>query len=199
VEVNMKYFKALFCLILLICVGVVGCSQKEQMTSISSVDTKEVKKYSGTYVGDNSNVIAIVQALPGGDTFKKIDLENKMVKVTYGDVGGDLSKDEILKYWFDGQDTLKKNFFYNAIYLTLLVPNAKSYNFNVDDQSFSVSREEMEKFISKHINFLPDSNELFQKEKAQQYIDDNKEKINDTVESKKLREQFFKDFPIIEK
>jgi len=195
----MKYFKALFCLILLICVGVVGCSQKEQMTSISSVDTKEVKKYSGTYVGDNSNVIAIVQALPGGDTFKKIDLENKMVKVTYGDVGGDLSKDEILKYWFDGQDTLKKNFFYNAIYLTLLVPNAKSYNFNVDDQSFSVSREEMEKFISKHINFLPDSNELFQKEKAQQYIDDNKEKINDTVESKKLREQFFKDFPIIEK
>jgi len=195
----MKYFKALFCLILLICVGVAGCSQKEQMTSISSVDTKEVKKHSGTYVGDNSNVIAIVQALPGGDTFKEIDLENKTVKVTYGDVGGDLSKDEILKYWFDGQDTLKKNFFYNAIYLTLLVPNAESYNFNVDDQSFSVPREEMKKFISKNINSLPDSNELFQKEKAQQYIDDNKEKINDTVESKKLRKQFFKDFPIIEK
>ena len=195
----MKYFKALFCLILLICVGVVGCSQKEQMTSISSVDTKEVKKYSGTYVGDNSNVIAIVQALPGGDTFKKIDLENKTVKVTYGDVGGDLSKDEILKYWFDGQDTLKKNFFYNAIYLTLLVPNAESYNFNVDNQSFSVSREEMEEFISKHINSLPNNNELFQKEKAQQYIDDNKEKINDTVKSKELRKQFFKDFPIIEK
>lgn len=57
----------------------------------------------------------------------------------------------------------------------------------------------MEKFISKHINSLPDSNELFQKEKAQQYIDDNKEKINDTVESKKIRKQFFKDFPIIEK
>ncbi|PGA15406.1 DUF4825 domain-containing protein [Priestia aryabhattai] len=195
----MKYFKALFCLILLIFVGVVGCSQKEQMTSISSVDTKEVEKYRGTYVGDNSNVIAIVQALLGGDTFKKIDLENKTVKVTYGDVGGDLSKDEILKYWFDGQYTLKKNFFYNAIYLTLLVPNAESYNFNVDDQSFSVSREEIEKFISKHINSLPDSNELFQKEKAQQYIDDNKEKIDNTVESKKLREQFFKDFPIIEK
>jgi len=195
----MNYFKALFCLILLICVGVAGCSQKEQMTSISSVDTKEVKKYSGTYVGDNSNVIAIVQALPGGDTFKEINLENKTVKVTYGDVGGDLSKDEILKYWFDGQDTLKKNFFYNAIYLTLLVPNAESYNFNVDNQSFSVSREEMEEFISKHINSLPNNNELFQKEKAQQYIDDNKEKINDTVKSKELRKQFFKDFPIIEK
>ncbi|MBQ4870330.1 DUF4825 domain-containing protein [Priestia megaterium] len=195
----MKYFKALFCLVLLICVGVAGCSQKEQMTSINNVDTKEVKKHSRTYVGDNSNVIAIVQALPGGDTFKEIDLQNKTVKVTYGAAGGALSKDEILKYWFDGQDTLKKNFFYNAIYLTLLVPNAESYNFNVDDQSFSVSREEMEKFISKHIKSLPDSNELFQKEKAQQYIEDNKEKINDTIESKKLREQFFKDFPIIEK
>jgi len=195
----MKYFKALFCLILLICVGIAGCSQKEQMTSINNVDTKEVKKHSGTYVGDNSNVIAIVQALPGGDTFKEIDLQNKTVKVTYGAAGGALSKDEILKYWFDGQDTLKKNFFYNAIYLTLLVPNAESYNFNVDNRSFSVSREEMEKFISKHIKSLPDSNELFQKEKAQQYIDDNKEKINDTVESKNLREQFFNDFPIIEK
>ncbi|PGK25189.1 DUF4825 domain-containing protein [Priestia megaterium] len=195
----MKYFKALFCLILLICVGVVGCSQEEQLTSINNVDTKEVKKHSGTYVGDNSNVIAIVQALPGGDTFKEIDLQNKTVKVTYGAAGGDLSKDEILKYWFDDQDTLKKNFFYNAIYLTLLVPNAESYNFNVDDQSFSVSREEMEKFISKHIKSLPDSNELFKKEKAHEYIDDNKEKINDTVESKNLRKQFFKDFPIIEK
>lgn len=195
----MKYFKALFCLILLICVGVSGCSQEEQMTSINNVDTKEVKKHSGTYVGDNSNVIAIVQALPGGDTFKEIDLQNKTVKVTYGAAGGALSKDEILKYWFDDQDTLKKNFFYNAIYLTLLVPNAESYNFNVDDQSFSVSREEMEKFISKHIKSLPDSNELFKKEKADEYIDDNKEKINGTVESKNLREQFFKDFPIIEK
>ncbi|KRE06476.1 hypothetical protein ASE46_26340 [Bacillus sp. Root239] len=195
----MKYFKALFCLILLICVGVAGCSQEEQMTSINNVDTKEVKKHSGTYVGDNSNVIAIVQALPGGDTFKEIDLQNKTVKVTYGAAGGALSKDEILKHWFDDQDTLKKNFFYNAIYLTLLVPNAESYNFNVDDQSFSVSREEMEKFISKHIKSLPDSNELFKKEKADEYIDDNKEKINGTVKSKNLREQFFKDFPIIEK
>ncbi|MBX9997633.1 DUF4825 domain-containing protein [Priestia aryabhattai] len=198
----MKYFKALFCLILLICVGVVGCSQKEQTTSINSVDTvdiKEVKKHSGTYVGDNSNVIAIVQALPGGDTFKEIDLQNKTVKITYGAAGSSLSKDEILKYWFDGQDTLKKNFLYNSIYLTLLVPNAKGYNFNIDDQSFSVSREQMEKFISKHIKALPNNNELFQKEKAQKFIDNNKEKINDTVESKKLRKQFFKDFPIIEK
>ena len=195
----MKYFKVFFCLILLILVSITGCSQKEEVTSINNVDVKKLKDHSGTYVGDNSNVIAIVQALPGGDTFKEINLENKTVKVTYGDVGGDLSKDEILKYWFDGQDTLKKNFFYNAIYLTLLVPNAESYNFNVDNQSFSVSREEMEEFISKHINSLPNNNELFQKEKAQQYIDDNKEKINDTVKSKELRKQFFKDFPIIEK
>ncbi|MDY0943928.1 DUF4825 domain-containing protein [Priestia megaterium] len=195
----MKYFKALFCLTLLICVGVAGCSQKEEITSINSIDTKELKKHSGTYVGDNSNVIAIVQALPGGETFKEIDLHNKAPKITYGTKDGSLSKDETLKYWFDDQDTLKKIFLYNAIYLTLLVPNAEGYSFKVDDQSFSISRDQMEKFISKHIKSLPDSNELFQKEKTQQFIDDNKEKINSTVKSKTLRKQFFKDFPIIEK
>ncbi|OUT32981.1 DUF4825 domain-containing protein [Priestia aryabhattai] len=193
----MKYFKVLFCLILLILVGITGCSSKEEVTSINTVDVKELKDHSGTYVGDNSNVVAIVRALPGGETFKEIDLHNKTLKITYGTKAGSLSEDETLKYWFDGKNTLEKNFLYNAIYLTILVPNAQGYSFKVDNQNFSVSREEMEQFISDNIKTLPDSNKLFDKEKTQQFIDDNKEKINKTVKSPAIREKIFKSAPIV--
>ena len=115
----------------------------------------------------------------------------------YGTKEGSLSEDEILKYWFDGKDTLEKNFLYNAIYLTILIPNAGGYSFKIDDQKFSVSRQEMKQFISKNIQTLPDSNELFDKEKAQQFIDYNKEKINKTAKSAAIRQQFFKNVPII--
>ncbi|AVX07734.1 DUF4825 domain-containing protein [Priestia megaterium] len=195
----MKYFKVFFCLILLILVSITGCSQKEEVTSINNVDVKKLKDHSGTYVGDNSNVVAIIGALPGGETFKEIDLHNKTPKIMYGTKEGSLSEDEILKYWFDGKDTLEKNFLYNAIYLTILIPNAGGYSFKIDDQKFSVSRQEMKQFISKNIQTLPDSNELFDKEKAQQFIDYNKEKINKTAKSAAIRQQFFKNVPIIKK
>ncbi|PGN67016.1 DUF4825 domain-containing protein [Priestia megaterium] len=195
----MKYFKVFFCLILLILVSITGCSQKEEVTSINNVDVKKLKDHSGTYVGDNSNVVAIIGALPGGETFKEIDLHNKTLKIMYGTKEGSLSEDEILKYWFDGKDTLEKNFLYNAIYLTILIPNAGGYSFKIDDQKFSVSRQEMKQFISKNIQTLPDSNELFDKEKAQQFIDYNKEKINKTAKSAAIRQQFFKNVPIIKK
>lgn len=193
----MKYFKVFFCLILLLLVGITGCSQKEEVTSINTVDVKKLKERSGTYVGNNSNVVAIVRDLPGGETFKEIDLHNKTLKITYGTKAGSLSEDETLKYWFDGKNTLEKNFLYNAIYLAILVPNAQGYSFKVDNQKFSVSREEMEQFISDNIKTLPDSNKLFDKEKAQQFIDDNKEKINKTVKSAAIREHFFKNVPIV--
>lgn len=139
----MNYFKVLFCLILLILVGITGCSLKEEVTSINTVDVKELKDHSGTYVGDNSNVVTIVRALPGGETFKEIDLHNKTPKIIYGTKEDSLSEDEMLKYWFDNKNTLEKNFLYNAIYLTILVPNAQGYSFKVDNQKFSVSRKEM--------------------------------------------------------
>ncbi|USL27117.1 DUF4825 domain-containing protein [Priestia megaterium] len=166
---------------------------------MNNVDVKKLKDHSGTYVGYNSNVVAIIGALPGGETFKEIDLHNKTPKIMYGTKEGSLSEDEILKYWFDGKDTLEKNFLYNAIYLTILIPNAGGYSFKIDDQKFSVSRQEMKQFISKNIQTLPDSNELFDKEKAQQFIDYNKEKINKTAKSAAIRQQFFKNVPIIKK
>jgi Domain of unknown function (DUF4825) len=194
----MKYIKVLFCLTLLFLIGITGCSQKEEITSINTVDVNQLEEYSGTYVGDNSKVIAIIRTLPGGETFKEIDLHNKTPKITYGAKGDELPEDEPLKYWFDGNDTLNKNFLYNAIYLTILIPNAKSYCFKMDNQYFAISREEMVGFISKNISPLPDGDELFKKEKAQIFIDNHKDKIDHIVKSQDFRTQFFKSFPIKE-
>ncbi|MED3729540.1 DUF4825 domain-containing protein [Priestia filamentosa] len=194
----MKYFRVLSLLVLFTFVGLTGCSQKESVTSISNVKEKHLKEYSGTYVGDNSKVMAIVQSLPGGETLKDLDLHNKSLRVTYGYNDGSLSEDDILQYWFDGKKTLEKNFLYNAIYLTILVPNAQSYSFEVDNQSFSISRKEMSTFISKNIDSLPSSDELLKEKKAQDFIDRNTKKIDSMVESKDSLKQFFKSFPIKE-
>ena len=40
-----------------------------------------------------------------------------------------LTEDMVETYWFDGKDTIKKNFLFNAIYLAILVPNAKAFDF----------------------------------------------------------------------
>lgn len=197
-EVLMKYFQVLFLLVLVIFVGITGCAQKESVTSIPNVEEKRLKEYSRTYVGDNSKVMAIVQSLPGGETLKELDLRNKSLGITYGYNDGSLSEDDILQYWFDGKKTLEKNFLYNAIYLTILVPNAQSYSFEVDNQSFSISRKEMSTFISKNIDSLPSADELLKKKKAKDFIDRNTKKIDNIVESKDSLKQFFKSFPIKE-
>ncbi|MFP7177101.1 DUF4825 domain-containing protein [Priestia filamentosa] len=194
----MKYFQVLFLLVLVIFVGITGCAQKESVTSIPNVEEKRLKEYSRTYVGDNSKVMAIVQSLPGGETLKELDLRNKSLGITYGYNDGSLSEDDILQYWFDGKKTLEKNFLYNAIYLTILVPNAQSYSFEVDNQSFSISRKEMSTFISKNIDSLPSADELLKKKKAKDFIDRNTKKIDNIVESKDSLKQFFKSFPIKE-
>ena len=104
----------------------------------------DFKKYAGTYVGNNSDVVTIVNHLPGGETFQSISLENESIKVKYGAKGnGTLTEDMVETYWFDGKDTMEKNFLFNVIYLVILVPNAKSYEFQVENKNFKIKREEI--------------------------------------------------------
>lgn len=64
------------------------------------------------------------------ETFQSIGLENESIKVNYGAKGNrTLTEDMVETYWFDGKDTMKKNFVFNITYLAILVPNAKGYEF----------------------------------------------------------------------
>lgn len=91
-----------------------------KIKSIDDVDVESLKEYSGTYVGDNSNVYIIISRLAGGETIKHLDLSAEIIKTTYGYNEGSFSEDEILEYWFDGTNVNRNNFYFNVMYLTSL-------------------------------------------------------------------------------
>ena len=47
----------------------------ERIKDIYDVRSDDFKKYTGTYVGNNSDVVAIINHLPGGGTVQSISLE----------------------------------------------------------------------------------------------------------------------------
>ncbi|HDR7483787.1 TPA: DUF4825 domain-containing protein, partial [Bacillus toyonensis] len=140
----MKYMHRNVLVMLTIFLFMTACSNGERIKDISDVRSDDFKKYTGTYVGNNSDVVAIVKNLPGGGTVQSISLENESIKVNYGvKESGTLTEEMIETYWFDGKDTMKKNFLFNAIYLVILVPNAKAYEFQIENKNFKITREEM--------------------------------------------------------
>ncbi|MED1372526.1 DUF4825 domain-containing protein, partial [Bacillus paranthracis] len=118
----MKYMHRIVVVMLTIFLFITACSSGERIKEISDVKPGDFKKYAGAYVGNNSDVVAIVNHLPGGDTFQSISLENESIKVYYGaKENGTLTEDMVETYWFDGKDTMEKNFLFNVIYLAILV------------------------------------------------------------------------------
>ncbi|MEH7648677.1 DUF4825 domain-containing protein, partial [Bacillus toyonensis] len=135
----MKYMHRNVLVMLTIFLFMTACSNGERIKDISDVRSDDFKKYTGTYVGNNSDVVAIVKNLPGGGTVQSISLENESIKVNYGvKESGTLTEEMIETYWFDGKDTMKKNFLFNAIYLVILVPNAKAYEFQIENKNFKI-------------------------------------------------------------
>jgi hypothetical protein len=53
---------------------IAACSNGERIKDIYDVRSDDFKKYTGTYVGNNSDVFAIVNHLPGGGTVQSISL-----------------------------------------------------------------------------------------------------------------------------
>ncbi|HDR4424322.1 TPA: DUF4825 domain-containing protein, partial [Bacillus cereus] len=138
----MKYMHRNVVVMLIIFLLFTACSSGERIKEICDVEPNDFKKYAGTYVGNNSDLVTIVNHLPGGETFQSISLENESIKVNYGAKGnGTLTEEMVETYWFDSKDTMKKNFLFNVIYLAILVPNAKSYEFHVENKNFAIKRE----------------------------------------------------------
>ncbi len=101
-------------------------------------------------------MVAIVNRLPGGETFQSVSLENESIKVNYGTKGnGTLTEDMVETYWFDGKDTMEKNFLFNVIYLAILVPNAKGYELQVENKNFTIKREEILSILYEKFDNFP--------------------------------------------
>ncbi|QUG84500.1 DUF4825 domain-containing protein [Bacillus nitratireducens] len=195
----MKYMNRIAGVMLTILLVVTACSNGEQIKEISHIEPGDFKKYTGTYVGNNSDVFAIVTNLPGGETVQSLNLENENIKVEYGaKENGNLTEEMIETYWFDGKDTMKKNFLFNAIYLAVLVPNAKGYEFQSGNQSFALKREELLPILYKEFNDLPKDDLMWNKGIVMNFFYGKQEKIEKLVNNKDFRKQFFNEHPVRE-
>ena len=176
---------------------VTACSSGERIKEISDMEPSDFKKYAGTYVGNNSDVVAIVNHLPGGETFQSISLENESIKVYYGaKENGPLTEDMVETYWFDGKDTMKKNFLFNVIYFAILVPNAKGYEFQLENKNFTIKREEILSVLYEKFDDFPKEDNLWDKNKVVKFLNDNNKKINRFVNDKDFRKSLFVKYPI---
>ncbi|MED0945186.1 DUF4825 domain-containing protein [Bacillus mycoides] len=188
----MKYMNRIAGVMLTILLVVTACSNGEQIKEISHIEPGAF-----TYVGNNSDVFAIVTNLPGGETVQSINLKNEKIAVKYGEKkNGNLTEDIIETYWFDEKDTMKKNFLFNAIYLAVLVPNAKGYEFQIENQSFALKREELLPILYKEFNDLPKDDLIWNKGIVMNFFYGNQEKIEKLVNNKDFRKQFFNEHPV---
>ncbi|MGN4670959.1 DUF4825 domain-containing protein [Bacillus cereus group sp. MYBK106-1] len=193
----MKYMHRNVVVMLTIFLFITACSSGERIKEISDVKPGDFKKYAGTYVGNNSDVVAIFNHLPGGDTFQSISLENESIKVYYGAKGnGTLTEDMVETYWFDGKDTMEKNFLFNVIYLAILVPNAKSYEFQVENKNFTIKREEILPILYENFNDFPKEDDMWDEKKVVKFLNDNNEKMNKLVNDKDFRKSLFVKYPV---
>ncbi|HDX9614195.1 TPA: DUF4825 domain-containing protein [Bacillus toyonensis] len=193
----MKYMHHNVIVMLTIFLFMTACSNGERIKDIYDVRSDDFKKYTGTYVGNNSDVVAIVNHLPGGGTVQSISLENESIKVNYGaKESGALTEEMIATYWFDGKDTMKKNFLFNVIYLAVLVPNAKSYEFQVENKMFTIKREDILSILyGKFDDFLKEK-DIWDKNKVVKFLRDNNENIKMLVNDKDFRKSYFAIYPV---
>jgi uncharacterized protein YcnI len=176
----MKRISAIFIMMLAAAVILGACSEpadKNEITKIENVNMEKLKEMAGTYAGDNSKVNSIVQSLPGGETVTEIELSGEEIKVTYGlEEGSGISEGQFNKYWFNGKNVDKQNFYFNAIYLALLVPNSKGYSFEIEDSSLDVTRQQLEKELKEEFKDFPD---VTDEEAVTQFIEKNKSKLKE--------------------
>lgn len=74
----MKYMHHNMLVMLTIFLFITACSNGERIKEIDDVRSGDFKKYAGTYVGNNSDVVAIVTNLPGGETFQSLSLKGEI-------------------------------------------------------------------------------------------------------------------------
>ncbi len=147
-------FKVLVPLVLILSLNLIGCGinsekkSKENIKNTSKVETYDLIKYKGTYVGDNSSVGNIIKNLPANEYSAGFSLQTSKepyeITVNYK-TNENLGEENYNKFWKDKkvEELLEKN----AVILLSLIPNAEIIKFNVDnigEESYKYNRKNLE-------------------------------------------------------
>ncbi|MYL65004.1 DUF4825 domain-containing protein [Bacillus hwajinpoensis] len=174
----MRNIRLTLALVLLLAAGCSSGTASDQTTikTIDDAHTVSILPYSGTYVGNNSDVLALLSHLPGGETVGKLDLTNEKINVTY-EVKGDSSEEMFHDYWFSDNKNGLKTMHYNAIYLSLLVPNAEGYEFHVQEKNRSFTRHEITTILTDEFSDLPSDGELMNDETVERFVTKHEDEL----------------------
>ncbi|MDN4526047.1 DUF4825 domain-containing protein [Fictibacillus fluitans] len=159
-----------------------GCSNgnEPKIKTIDQVNTEVLRKNAGTYVGDSSKDLEIIRNLAGGDTLKTLDLTTQTMKITYGHKkDGALTEEEINEYWFNGKDRAFKNFYFNAMYMTLLIPNAKGFSFQENESHLTISRGKIVSVMSRQFTDFPKGEKSWDKKAVSHFLKTNESEIKE--------------------
>ncbi|HDK7139061.1 TPA: DUF4825 domain-containing protein [Clostridium botulinum] len=163
-------FKVLVPLVLILSLNLIGCGinsekkSKENIKNTSKVETYDLIKYKGTYVGDNSSVGNIIKNLPANEYSAGFSLQTTKepyeITVNYK-ANENLGEENYNKFWSDkkANKLLEKN----AVVLLSLIPNAEIIKFNVDnigEESFKYDRKNLEQKYGNLKNLFKDNNSL---------------------------------------
>lgn len=123
----------------------------------------ELFQYRGSYIGDNSAVLNIINQLPQHEAFKQCTLHTTKAPygmvLKYGDIKAN-NKDEVIK----------ETVITNATYLFALVQNADWVTFDFNGKTYNVSRERLQNWYGKELKTI--TNQVDLKLLIQKHLDD---------------------------
>ncbi|NFS06531.1 DUF4825 domain-containing protein [Clostridium botulinum] len=162
--------KVLVPVIIILSLNLIGCGvnsekkSKENIKNSSKVETYDLIKYKGTYVGDNSSVGSIIKNLPANEYSAGFSLQTTKepyeVTVNYK-TNENLGEESYNKFWKDKkvEELLEKN----SVVLLYLIPNAKIIKFNVEnigEESYKYDRKNLEQKYENLKSLFKDNDSL---------------------------------------
>ncbi|MHB9927177.1 DUF4825 domain-containing protein [Clostridium botulinum] len=162
--------KVLVPLVLILSLNLIGCGvnsekkSKDNIKNTSKVETYDLIKYKGTYVGDNSSVGSIIKNLPATEYSAGFSLQTTKepyeITVNYK-ANENLEEENYNKFWKDKkvEELLEKN----AVVLLYLIPNAEIIKFNVEnigEESYKYDRKNLEQKYENLKNLFKDNDSL---------------------------------------
>ncbi|WP_061301528.1 DUF4825 domain-containing protein [Clostridium botulinum] len=145
--------KILIPLVLILSLNLIGCGvnsekkSKENVKNSSKIETYDLIKHKGTYVGDNSSVGSIIKNFPANEYSAGFSLQTTKepyeITVNYK-TNKNLGEENYNKFWKDKkvEELLEKN----AVILLSLIPNAEIIKFNVEnigEESYKYDRKNL--------------------------------------------------------
>ncbi|MCJ8173358.1 DUF4825 domain-containing protein [Clostridium botulinum] len=162
--------KILVPLVLILSLNLIGCGvnserkSKENVKNSSKVETYDLIKYKGVYVGDNSSVGSIIKNLPANEYSAGFTLQTTKepyeIIVNYK-TNENLEEENYNKFWKDKkvEELLEKN----AVILLSLITNAEIIKFNVEnigEESYKYDRKNLEQKYGNLENLFKDNDSL---------------------------------------